>query len=159
MQKRNQAIDITKAESVSITRRLAALLYDLFLISAVLILAAAFAVLPAGLIFDYQIPANHWLYQLYLLSWPTGFYLWFWTRGGQTLGMRAWRFRVIRMDGNNLSILDAIKRLLATLLTLATAGIGFFWSIIDPENRTWHDKLSGTTLVMLQKREKKKAST
>ncbi|OGI41569.1 MAG: hypothetical protein A2150_00620 [Candidatus Muproteobacteria bacterium RBG_16_64_11] len=35
-------------------------------------------------------------------GWPVCgflFYGWFWTRGGQTLGMRAWRLRLTRADG------------------------------------------------------------
>ena len=156
MNKKQEAIVVEDAQTVSIIRRSAALFYDLMLILALLVVAAALAVLPAGMIFDYKIPADDFFYRLYLLSWPVGFFLWFWIRGGQTLGMRAWRIRVIRMDGNNLTYGDAVKRLLASILSILTAGLGYFWAMVDKNNRALHDHLSGTTLIMLKKVDRKK---
>lgn len=39
-----------------------------------------------------------WL-QLYLFGTGLGFFGWFWIHGGQTLGMRAWKLQVRRLDG------------------------------------------------------------
>lgn len=78
-----------------------------------------------------------------------------WRRGGQTLGMRAWRLRVLRADGAALPSWGALAlRYLVTPLSLAAAGLGFLWSLIDHERRTWHDLASGTVLVRMPKPEK-----
>jgi uncharacterized RDD family membrane protein YckC len=39
------------------------------------------------------------LLQLLLFGVGLGFFGWFWVNGGQTLGMRAWRLHVRRLDG------------------------------------------------------------
>ena len=73
-------------------RRLAALLYDGFLLFSMLLVVTA-VMLPfnGGEAFD----NNPW-YGLVLLAVISFFYLWFWTHGGQTLGMRAWSLRLTR---------------------------------------------------------------
>src|SRR3546814_15221118 len=39
-----------------------------------------------------------------------GFFGWFWTHGGQTLGMRVWRVRVRRDNGDSLNWVSAAVR-------------------------------------------------
>jgi hypothetical protein len=34
-------------------------------------------------------------------------------------------------------------------------GAGFLWSLLDREKLTWHDRLSGSRLVVLKKPEKR----
>ncbi len=47
------------------------------------------------------------------------FFAYFWVHGGQTLGMRAWRFRLLRDDGEPLTTADAGRRLLWSTLVPA----------------------------------------
>jgi uncharacterized RDD family membrane protein YckC len=42
---------------------------------------------------------NFAVLQLLLFGVGLGFFGWFWVHGGQTLGMRAWRLQVRRLDG------------------------------------------------------------
>ncbi|MGQ0620636.1 MAG: RDD family protein [Panacagrimonas sp.] len=49
------------------------------------------------------------------------FFGWFWTHGGQTLGMRAWRLSVRRLDGSALRWPVAALRFGVMLLTWAAA--------------------------------------
>lgn len=79
-----------------------------------------------------------------------GFYIFFWVRGGQTLGMRAWRFRLVRRDGQGLTYGDALKRLLWAIVTLAPAGLGLLWVLIDRDGLSLYDRLSRTGPVMLK---------
>lgn len=44
-----------------------------------------------------------------------GFFGWFWTRGGQTLGMRAWKLQVRRSDASSLRWPVALLRYVAML--------------------------------------------
>ncbi|NCA68584.1 MAG: RDD family protein [Sphingobacteriia bacterium] len=146
--------DISLAKVPSLGRRIGALLYDSTLLLGVLILALMLVVIPYGLLTG-TTPDGHpvslLLMRLYLLGIIGGFYVFFWSRGGQTLGMRAWRFRVIRDDGTNLSGRDALRRLGWATLSLAPAGIGLWWSLIDRDGLAWHDRRSRTRLVMLQR--------
>ncbi len=72
---------------------------------------------------------------------------WCWNRGGMTVGMRAWRVRIEDEQGQKPGWGKAAIRFLASLVSVAPAGLGFLWSLFDSEKRTWHDILSGTRLV------------
>jgi len=91
-------------------------------------------------------------YQLYLLTVTFLFFGWFWTHGGQTLGMRAWRFHVQQADGNTITWPQALIRFIGAIISWLCAGLGFIWILFDGENQAWHDKLSKTYLVMRPKR-------
>ena len=69
--------------------------------------------------------------------------------------MRAWRLMVVRNDGNRLQLRDALARFAAAALSWTAVGAGFLWSLLDREKLTWHDRLSGTRLVILKKPEKR----
>ena len=61
--------------------------------------------------------------------------------------MRAWRIELIAADGGPVGWDRALLRFAAAWLSLAPAGLGLWWSAIDPERRCWHDRLAGTRLV------------
>lgn len=152
------AVDLTQARRPGLPRRLAAMLYDSLLLLAILALAVALLVIPYGMLLGSPYPHEDRIYrallQGYLLLVAGGFFSFFWVRGGQTLGMRAWRLRVLRDDGEPLGWGDAWVRFGAALLSLAPAGLGFVWVLIDSDRRAWHDRLSRTGLVMVAKRGK-----
>jgi uncharacterized RDD family membrane protein YckC len=126
-------------------RRLAAAFYDLLLILA-LCMVGAFAVLPfTG---GQAVPAGTLWFQIYLAVLVAGYYLWCWTRSGQTLGMRTWRVRVVA-DAGALSWSRAVLRLLLALVSIAALGLGLWWSLWEPRRRMWHDMLAGTAVVQL----------
>lgn len=145
--------DISKARSPGLLRRLAAMTYDSVLLFAMLLLAVAVVVMPYQGLTGQPFPQHGWIYrlhQIYLLCVIVGFYSFFWIRGGQTLGMRAWRFRLVRDDGRKLTLTGALKRLTWALLTLVPAGIGLLWMLVDSERLSLYDRLSNTRLVMLK---------
>lgn len=138
----------------TLPRRLGALLYDGMLLLAVLMVATAlFLPLTGGEAIDPQAdPLLELLYRLTLVLLIVGFNGLFWTRRGQTLGMQSWRLRVEREDGRLLTWADTLRRLAWALLSLAPLGLGYLWIAFDPERRAWHDRLSGTRVVVLPKR-------
>jgi len=79
------------------------------------------------------------------------FFGWFWMRGGQTLGMRAWRLKVIADTGSAVTWSQALRRFVAAGLSWAALGLGYWWAMVDREKRAWHDTLSGTRVVVLPK--------
>lgn len=122
-------------------RRLAALCYDLLLLAAVLLALTGIVLAARG--GAAVAPHTAW-FQLFVVVVCGLFYMWFWTHGGQTLGMRAWKIRVVRDDGQALTWGDAALRFGAAWLSLLPAGLGFWWALLDADRRCWHDRLSRT---------------
>jgi uncharacterized RDD family membrane protein YckC len=127
---------------------MAAVMYDALLLLAVLFLATA-VLLPfnAGQAFT----SNQLFYPVYLLCVSFLFYGWFWTHGGQTLGLRAWKIKVLTFDQRPISWRQAFLRFMAALLSWAVLGLGFIWILIAKNNRSWHDCLSKTALFLQPK--------
>ncbi len=127
-------------------RRLAALVYDGILLVALLLAATV----PVLLLTDGQpvAPGNPW-YRLYLFVICGSFFCFFWIRGGQTLGMRAWRLRVVTQDGMPLDLRHCVIRFLSAIPSIAFVGLGFLWVAIDQEGCAWHDRLSRTRVILL----------
>jgi uncharacterized RDD family membrane protein YckC len=152
-------IDLKHAATPGLLRRLAAIAYDCLLLIALYMLAATLLLLPAGMLFGIQDPAGdpllRLLLRLLLVLVSLGFFVGFWLRGGQTLGMRAWRIRVVRADGRPLHAGNALLRALGALLSWAALGLGFLWMLVDPERLTWHDRISATRLVLLRKTQRR----
>lgn len=127
-----------------LARRLAALTYDCVLLAGpVAIYAGGIVVLRGGEAVE---PNTIW-FDAGLLGIPALFFCWFWTHGGQTLGMVAWRIRVETTSGAPLSPARAAARFAAAWLSALPAGLGFFWALRDAERATWHDRLCGTRMV------------
>ncbi|MBK1649846.1 RDD family protein [Rhabdochromatium marinum] len=153
-QARLDAASLQQARVPGVVRRLISALYDLMLLASVLVVASALVTLPyVGMLGgDLTQGLPRTLFQIYLLSVGAFYYLYFWSAGRQTLGMRAWRLQLVRsQDGQALRWLDALRRLGFTLLCMAPAGLGLWWAWIDRDQLSWHDRLSGTRLVILAK--------
>ncbi len=133
-------------------RRLAAIFYDALLLAAVLFLAA----LPATPILG-ETPSSAALlaFRVYLLLIIFAFFAWFWSHGGQTLGMRAWRIRLQNRNPGPVSLWQLMLRFIVATFSWLAFGLGFLWSLIDKEQLTWHDRYSMTELVVLPKEKKK----
>lgn len=129
-------------------RRLLAIFYDGLLLAGLLFVAAlptaAFSIEPGGL--------GARLLFLYMLAVAFGFFGWFWTHGGQTLGMRAWRLRLVDDAGGPVGWGRALRRYACAMVSWLALGLGFIWCLIDREGLTWHDRCSGTRLVRLPPR-------
>lgn len=79
------------------------------------------------------------------------FFVGFWTHGGQTLGMRAWRLKLINASGDPVNWNQALWRFVAAIPSVGAFGLGFIWILLDQERCALHDHLSGTRLVLLVK--------
>lgn len=124
-------------------RRLAAMFYDSLLLAAVLMAAGTLALLVTRGHLDY----HHPLYRAWLLGVTWLFFAWPWRHGGQTLGLRTWKLRVVRPDGQPLTWRDTLVRFLAAILSWLPLGLGYWWVLFDRDRRAWHDRLSGTCVV------------
>lgn len=85
------------------------------------------------------------------IAWVCFFFVFFWSKSGQTLGMKAWRLRLQTQDGTRISKITGLKRLLPTLL-----GLGNLTVIFDRKNKlSLQDRLTNTEVVVLSLEENK----
>lgn len=128
-----------------VARRLLALAYDLFPAAALwFVVAAVFVALHGDAVTGGALGllefAACWLV-------TGGYAVASWRRGGQTLGMRPWRLRVVARDGGAATLRALAVRYLVGTLSLLAAGAGFWWAWVDRDRLAWHDRASGTRMV------------
>jgi len=127
--------------------RLLAMFYDSLLLFSALLIATALALIVTRGALSYHNP----FFRTFLFMICFSFYAWFWLHGGQTLGMRAWRLRLQRPDGQPVSVWQALLRFLVAIPSLAIAGLGLFWMLVDKDKMAIHDRISESVIVRLSK--------
>ena len=126
-------------------RRLAAMAYDCLLVAAMLFVATALVLpLNRGQAFE----PGQWAYPTYLAFAVFGFIGWFWTHGGQTLGMKAWRLRLAPVTGTGISWRQAAQRFVGAMLSWLCFGFGYWYILFDADGRAWHDRWSRTRVLL-----------
>jgi uncharacterized RDD family membrane protein YckC len=138
------------AVTAHLARRFASICYEILLLAAILFAAgwmflAVERLLPGALARP--------LFQLYLLAVCAAYFIYCWTRSGQTLPMKTWRIRLVTLQGGALSIGRASSRYVLALAGIALAGGGFWWALIDRDGQFLHDRLAGTRLVSEERRQ------
>jgi uncharacterized RDD family membrane protein YckC len=129
---------------IKLWRRLAAALYDSFLLIALFFVCAWGAVM----LNDGNAVEGSWVFWLlFFISWA--FFTKFWCRPGQTLGMQVWKIKVVTEDDRPLTLRQASVRMFLSMMSWAVFGLGFLWCLVDKEGRAWHDILSQTKLVYI----------
>ena len=144
---RKSFIRMNSAPRPLLARRFGAMLYDLLVLAALWMVTAALCLAVTTGHMDVQHPP--WWQRLALLAVTTAYFAWSWHRGGQTIGMRAWRLSLRDGHGGRVSIRLALVRVLLASLSLALAGAGFWWALLDHEHLTAHDRLCNTRMVLL----------
>jgi uncharacterized RDD family membrane protein YckC len=81
------------------------------------------------------------------LVMAAGYFLFFWSLSGQTLGKLLTGSRVVDRRGGALGFGRAAIRLLAILVAALPLGAGFIGLWTDAERRGWHDRIAGTKVV------------
>lgn len=150
-----------------LARRMAAFVYEGVLLFGVLFVA--------GYLYSALTQQRHALQgqsglQVFVFVVLAIYFVVFWTRGGQTVAMKAWHVRVVTADGRPLSQARALARYVASwvwfLPALAAAWLAqlhrpfeifglmivgvtayALLSFVHPQRQFWHDALCGTRLV------------
>ena len=139
-------------------RRLAAWFYDILVVTAVLMLAGGIAMAIISLLLHFNILnldpfedvstylTQHIIassiYTLYLCCVIVGFYTYFWTHGGQTLGMRAWKLKLQNKDGTPIKLSQAFIR-----VTTAILGFGNLLAF-NTKRRAFQDIMSQCEMIV-----------
>jgi uncharacterized RDD family membrane protein YckC len=150
-----------------LVRRLACFVYEGVLLFGV--------VMIAGYLYSSLTQQRHALQgqlglQLFLFVVLGIYFVWFWSRGGQTVAMRTWNIRLVTAAGAPVSQPRALARYalawvwfvpalsaaglaglhsVAAILGLLTAGVLAYALLakLHPERQFWHDVVCGTRLV------------
>lgn len=146
------------AISAGLLRRLAALLYDAFLVAAIwmaLGFGMQFIVGPdTNQLIDGQVQTDPLLSAILFFAMvvaAAGFYIWFWMRTGQTLGMIAWRIKAVSANGGLMNFKQAVLRFVLAWPSFFCLGVGYLWLYIDKHGNAIHDILSGTQVIVVAK--------
>ncbi|MCG6868473.1 MAG: RDD family protein [Gammaproteobacteria bacterium] len=111
----------TPVTVVKLPRRLAALFYDSLVATALLFIAAT------PIVIAFEIDQTHrlyWIFVLYIYGVLFLYLGWFWTHGGQTIGMKTWRFRLVTQEGLPVGLTAALRRFALALVFWVPAGYG-----------------------------------
>jgi uncharacterized RDD family membrane protein YckC len=137
-------------------RRLAAMLYDGFLVVAIWMVLGYFIQFVFGTETNQVVngrvetdPIQDTVLFLMMVVSSFSFYAWFWTRSGQTLGMIAWRLRTQQPNGELLTFAQAVRRYLLAWPSFFLLGMGYFWLYLDGNGDALHDRFSSTRVVLL----------
>ena len=144
-----QAKTYSKSGRPGLGRVLGAIIYDSLALFA-LFMVAGFIIIPV-LGHPPTGPYEHLAFQVLLLAITYLFFCWFWTHGGQTLGMRAWKIRLVNLDNEAITWAIATGRFCLAILSWLLLGLGYLSMLWDPDGLSWHDRLSSSQLVLLTK--------
>ncbi|SMB26294.1 RDD domain containing protein (fragment) [Sterolibacterium denitrificans] len=139
-------------ETPALPRRLAGMLYEALLLIGVI---AVLVLLPETIYAEHASrTAAPWLMWLHLELVLAAYFIWFWRHGGQTLAMKTWKIRLVpaqdRHDGSSgISLRQALLRHLLCWPSLALAGVGLLWALVDRDGQFLHDRLAGTCLILV----------
>jgi uncharacterized RDD family membrane protein YckC len=76
-----------------------------------------------------------------------GYFLFFLTLTGQTIGKRLVGVRVISTRGGHLTVWQSSLRVIGYFVSLLPLYVGFLAALLDVQRRAWHDRIAGTLVV------------
>ena len=145
----------------SLLRRLGAWFYDTLIVIAILMVAGAIAMAIIATLLHFEVfalgdhqdvsgylisdPTASVLYTAYLVTIIIGFYTYFWTQAGQTLGMRAWKLKLQNEDGSHFKITQAFIR-----ITTSAFGLGNLLAF-NNRRRSMQDLMAECEMVVTDK--------
>lgn len=157
-----------------LARRLAALVYEGLVLSAIVVVTGFLTVPFSGPV-DPAAPAlrlpgsgGRVAAAAIVLAVAGVYYTWSWSGGRRTLPMKTWRIALVRADGRTVDPRSAALRYLAAWIgpmaalaayaSLKSPGLGahaawlvalnYLWAFIDRDRQFLHDRIAGTRLVM-----------
>lgn len=119
--------------------RVMAMIYDALVVLGIWVFTVVLLVTVRG---DAVVGA--WVQSLLFIE-SFAFFAYFWIRRGQTIGMLAWRLRIVSSEP--MTLRRVLMRYVGALLGGVCLFIGYFWILFDTERRSWSDLISRTQVV------------
>jgi uncharacterized RDD family membrane protein YckC len=145
------------SQHANFIKRIGAYLIDLLTLSLILVIATFFAVLivvicdtigviDVGVYTDLdKYLAQNLLFAGYLAIVTVAFYGYFWTKKGQTMGMKIFNLRVQNADGSNINFTQSLIR-----MATSAFGLGNFFALLYPYN-AFQDTWTECQVIVLKK--------
>ena len=130
----------------AVFKRAAACFYDILLLVAVLFVVTALLLVAN----DGEAFGPLYLVVAFAVGWL--FFDWFWRHGGQTLGMRAWRLKLV--DDGDVPLTRA-RTFVRYTLGCVLFGVTYVSVPFDERRRAMHDRLTRTRVVRAPKEAKR----
>lgn len=131
--------------SPGISRRLASMCYETLLLVGLLVVTL---IAPHALIGAFVLRAASapflWTHLFVVLL---GYFVFFWSKGGQTLAMKTWHIRLLSHSGMPVRPKQALLRFVLCWPSLFLFGAGIIWALVDRDGQFLHDRMAGTRLV------------
>ncbi len=128
--------------NVSLLRRLGAIGYDIFLVFSFVFFITGVVLI---VFWDKQAQNNAIIFGLIIFSLYF-YFAWSWVKGGQTLGMKAWKIQIMQNNGKNITHQQALIRFVLAIVSFMLMGFGFIYQLFNKDNLALHDKYSHTQL-------------
>ena len=124
-------------------RLFAACVYELLLLLALWMLCTWVFV---GLFGDATSHYKRTFLQLFLWLVTGAYFVWCWTKTGQTLATKTWKIKLVTQNLANQQNVNLNKRQAMIRYALASAsilacGLGFIWALVDKDRLFLHDRL------------------
>jgi uncharacterized RDD family membrane protein YckC len=111
----------------TIKRRIALNLYEMLVLFGVLAFTFLVPHLTIGVLFEVTAPSAILMAHLYLVL--AFYFMWYWTKTGQTLAMQTWRIQLVSEDGTIMKRSQALMRFAIGSLWLMPAALLLFINI------------------------------
>ena len=124
-------------------RLFAACVYELLLLLALWMLCTWMFVSLFGDATDHY---KRTFLQLFLWLVTGAYFVWCWTKTGQTLATKTWKIKLVSQDfarqqNSTLSTKQAIIRYALASASILACGLGFIWALVDKDRLFLHDRL------------------
>jgi uncharacterized RDD family membrane protein YckC len=145
MSPQKHPIPLSKDHLPSLLKLLACLVYELLTIVA---LCIVFAGLFYGVFGDATEGIKRLSQQMFLWTILGAYYVWCWTKTGQTLAMQSWHLKMVSQSNASLSMQMALVRYVLASLSLVLFGLGFLWALVDKNRLFLHDRLLKCKIII-----------
>lgn len=126
----------------------ASLLYDTLVVIALSLLLSLLFIMLLG---DATQGVKRVALQLFIWFSVGIYFVWCWSRSGQTLAMHTWRLKLTDENGDSPVLLVLCLRYLLASIGLMLVGLGFFWAVLDRDKCYLHDRILKTRIIFQPK--------
>ena len=122
----------------------ACFIYDALAVIALCFVCALVVIILIG---DASYGLKRYMLQLFLWIAIGIYFVWCWSKSGQTLAMQTWQLKVVNEDYQLLTWNKATARYMLASVSLMLFGLGFLWAIVDRGHLFLHDRVLNTYII------------
>ncbi len=134
---------------ISYFRLFAACVYELLLLIALWFVSAWIFIALFG---DATHAYKRLFLQIFLWLVTGAYFVWCWSKSGQTLAAQTWKIKLVNQAGATLSVKESIIRYMLASLSALVFGFGFIWILVDKNKLYLHDRLLKTHFISVSKK-------